>query len=295
MYYPKPIKSIKKIQKRVCIQCGKTYEKNPKASIAQWRVNKLCSPKCSGLYRTKKDGFKNKYERYTRKNGGLKKSSPEWIERIRATTKEAMYRPEVNEKLRKSRVPLTKEHRDKIADAMKGKMPAFIPRKYGKENHFFGKPWTKQMKKDQSDKLAGKMPKNMIANGRYPNVKRGHYDINGKNIYFRSMWEANYALYLDFLVSQGELQGWDYEPETFIFEKIDFGTRSYTPDFRIIENNNDVTFHEVKGFMDGKSKTKLRRMIKYYPDVKLILIDRPVYMDIVKKMGRLLGFYDNNK
>ena len=31
-------------------------------------------------------------------------------------------------------------------------------------------------------------------NGSFQHVQRGEYDINGKMIYFRSKWEANYAL-----------------------------------------------------------------------------------------------------
>src|SRR5215471_1288173 len=51
--------------------------------------------------------------------------------------------------------------------------------------------------------------------------------------YFRSSWEANYARYLNFLKSRGEIHDWQYESNTFWFHKIKRGTRSYTPDFKV--------------------------------------------------------------
>ncbi|HFD04779.1 MAG TPA: hypothetical protein ENJ25_01385 [Firmicutes bacterium] len=122
-------------------------------------------------------------------------------------------------------------------------------------------------------------------------VKRGYYDINGKNMFFRSKWEANYALYLDFLIKQKQIQKWEYEKDTFVFKKIKFGTRSYKPDFKIYNNIRTIEYHEVKGYMDSKSKTKIKRMAKYYPYIKLIIIDSDIYKDIKRKLGKLLKFY----
>ena len=76
-----------------------------------------------------------------------------------------------------------------------------------------------------------------------------------------------------------------------MFEAIKFGTRSYRPDFKIYNNNGTIEYHEVKGYMDAKSKTKIKRMAKYYPKIKLIIIDGPVYNDIKKKVGGILKFY----
>lgn len=277
---------------RICKNCGKEYEKNKQFSLTQWNRSKYCSIQCAGNAKKINDGM-SRFTRYRRRRGALKQGTPEWLERIKARTVEAMLRPEVQEKIRAKRSPLTKEHRDKISGKLKWRMPSFIPKNEGEANHFWGRIWTDEMKKTLSDKLAGKMPKNMMigSNGAFPNVKRGYYDINGKNIYFRSKWEANYALYLDFLVKQNQIRGWDFEPDTFVFHQIQFGTRSYTPDFRVIENNNKVVYHEVKGYMDSKSKTKLKRMGKYYPEIKLILIERPFYMDLVRKLGKTLNFW----
>jgi len=84
------------------------------------------------------------------------------------------------------------------------------------------------------------------------------------NRYFRSTYEANYARYLNWAKIP-----WEYETKTFWFEGIKRGTRSYTPDFWLPSKGQ---YHEVKGWMDPKSKTKLDRMKRYFPEVKVIVI-----------------------
>lgn len=83
-----------------------------------------------------------------------------------------------------------------------------------------------------------------------------------------------YAKYLQFLKEKNLILEWEYEPETFWFLEIKRGCRSYKPDFKI--TNLDGTFYwgEVKGFLDAKSKTKIKRFNKYYPNEKLVIIDK---------------------
>ena len=92
--------------------------------------------------------------------------------------------------------------------------------------------------------------------------------------YFRSRWEANYARYLNLLVitKQGILK-WEYEPDTFEFERIKRGTRFYTPDFKIFLTEGTFEYHEVKGWEHPKGQTAIKRFHKYYPQFKLIIID----------------------
>ncbi len=104
-------------------------------------------------------------------------------------------------------------------------------------------------------------------------------------IYVRSMWEANYARYLNWLIEQGEIQGWEYEPDTFVFHGVTRGAITYMPDFKVTERDGSVVYHEVKGWMDGPSKTKLKRMAKYYPDVKVIVIGEAEYKAVSKWKG----------
>lgn len=106
--------------------------------------------------------------------------------------------------------------------------------------------------------------------------------------YFRSAWEANYARYLNFLVSRGEITSWEYEPRTFIFDKIKRGTRAYTPDFLVVFPCGRHEWHEVKGWMDQQSKTRLSRFAKYYPKEKLILVGSAWFRSANKDLAGLV-------
>ncbi len=109
------------------------------------------------------------------------------------------------------------------------------------------------------------------------------------------MWEANWARYLCFLVAHGHIRQWEYEPETFWFESIRRGCRSYTPDFRITENDGRVVYHEIKGYMDAKSHTKLTRMAKFYPGVRIQLIDAPCYRRNARTLSRLIPGWEASR
>jgi len=118
--------------------------------------------------------------------------------------------------------------------------------------------------------------------------KQSWHTIGGKRHFFRSTWEVNYAHYMEWLKGQGEIREWEYEPTTFWFEKIKRGVRSYTPDFRITEPDGRVIYHEIKGWMDARSKTKIKRMAKYHPDVHLIVVDSKAYKALARKALRLV-------
>lgn len=104
--------------------------------------------------------------------------------------------------------------------------------------------------------------------------KSGWYTIGDREIYFRSGWEYQYALYLQWLKEQGLIIEWEHEPKTFWFLNIKRGVRSYLPDFRVSRNDGTYFWAEVKGYMDSKSLTKLKRFQKYYPEHELIVIDK---------------------
>ena len=112
-------------------------------------------------------------------------------------------------------------------------------------------------------------------------------DLDG--MYFRSAWEANFARYLNFLVGNGDITKWEYEPDTFEFTEIKRGTRSYTPDFKVFDSEDaEPYYYEVKGWMDAKSKTRLKRMAKYYPDVRVIVFGQKDYTSLKKNLSRIL-------
>lgn len=111
-------------------------------------------------------------------------------------------------------------------------------------------------------------------------------------IYVRSSWEANYARYLNWLQANGQIKSWEYEPVTFEFHAIKRGSRFYTPDFRITENSGAQKFHEVKGWLDKRSKTKLARMAKYYPEHPVILIQSKEMTELRAKVSALIPSWE---
>lgn len=123
--------------------------------------------------------------------------------------------------------------------------------------------------------------------------KAGWREIGGKRNYYRSRWEANYARYLEWLKQLGEISDWQHEPETFWFESIKRGVRSYLPDFRVWEIDGSSALHEVKGWMDARSKTTLKRMAKYHPGERIIVIREKTYNDIARKVGRMIEGWES--
>lgn len=141
-----------------------------------------------------------------------------------------------------------------------------------------------------SQKRSDLMTRRIVAgemNSGYSRSRGGKRDDLG-GVYFRSAWEANYARYLNFLLERGEIAGWAFEPKTFEFTKIKRGTRAYTPDFRVDLVGGGHEWHEVKGWMDDKSKTRLSRFARYYPAEKLIVIDQAWFRSANKTIARML-------
>lgn len=118
---------------------------------------------------------------------------------------------------------------------------------------------------------------NMVSERQKVTWRGGWREIGGKRKYFRSRWEANYARYLEFLKVNKQIKEWEHEPDVFWFEGIKRGCVSFLPDFRITENSGVNVYHEVKGWMDDRSKTKIRRMALYHPSVSLTIIDATWY------------------
>lgn len=124
--------------------------------------------------------------------------------------------------------------------------------------------------------------------------KAGWREIGETRKYYRSRWEANYARYLQWLKDKGEIADWRHEPETFWFDGIKRGVRSYLPDFRVFENDGTSKLHEVKGWMDARSKTTLKRMAKYHPTETVILVRERDYNAIARQLGRLIEGWEHS-
>ena len=113
-------------------------------------------------------------------------------------------------------------------------------------------------------------------------------EIGGKRNYYRSKAEANFARFLQWQKENFQILDWEHEPETFWFGKLRRGVTNYKPDFRILHNNGSLEYVEVKGFMDSKSATKIKRMAKYHPQVKLLVVDAKAYPQLSAIFSRVV-------
>jgi len=103
---------------------------------------------------------------------------------------------------------------------------------------------------------------------------QGWCNVGGRKYYFKSLWEKRYALYLDFLKRHGKIKRLVVWPSNqFYFDKIKRGTKGYVPDFKVLFNSGAIEYIEIKGYMDRKSATKLKRMRIYHPKI-LLRVDR---------------------
>lgn len=127
------------------------------------------------------------------------------------------------------------------------------------------------------------------------NIQRGEYLVGDKVRYFRSKWEANYALYLDYQKKQGLIDEWFYEPEWFDFTPfgVKHGATRYLPDFKVlVANKIQIEFHEVKGVMTGRARQQIKYFKKFFPQYKHVLIEQDFFRAIKKQhLDKLLKFY----
>lgn len=141
------------------------------------------------------------------------------------------------------------------------------------KNSKYNSPESRQIKSDNMSRMMIERMSKMDKGKIYSRTKKGWLELGDKKYYFRSGWEMKYARYLQNIETLKGIKKWEYEVDTFWFDKIKRGVRSYTPDFKIFHNDGSVEYHEVKGWMDAKSKTKLKRMKIYYPNIDVIVID----------------------
>lgn len=112
--------------------------------------------------------------------------------------------------------------------------------------------------------------------------------IGGKKRYFRSSWEANYARYLEYLKTKRKIKDWEHEKTYFWFEDSEKWRGVYLPDFEVELNSGNKEFHEVKGWYDQRSKTKISLMKKFYPEIVLKIILQKQYKKIEEKFSSLI-------
>jgi Protein of unknown function (DUF1064) len=117
---------------------------------------------------------------------------------------------------------------------------------------------------------------------------------DGRIITFRSGWESNYASYLDWLKEQGQIRDWEYEPTPrYEFIVTEFGRQralslGYLPDFKVTNNDGSFYLVEIKGRRQGMRK--LKRMKRFYPKIKIELIEQKDYNILKRKVGKMLNW-----
>lgn len=118
-------------------------------------------------------------------------------------------------------------------------------------------------------------------------------DLGG--LYVRSRWEANWARYLNLLVAQGKVTRWEYEPETFLFQKRTVRPFSYTPDFKVYFADGTVLFHEIKGMSTPLDAAKRRAMRREHPHVRVKLVSIKGYTAIARQYSRVIPEWERSK
>ena len=138
-----------------------------------------------------------------------------------------------------------------------------------------------------------KMKRGNLVRERHKTTWKGGWRLIGSlNKYYRSRWEANYARYLQWLKERGEITEWAHESKVFWFEGIKRGCVSFLPDFEITNNDGSIVYHEVKGWMDDRSKTKIKRMAIYFPEVSLTIIDAKWFKANEKELSKIIDGWE---
>lgn len=170
----------------------------------------------------------------------------------------------------------TEEVRQRIGDGVR--------KAWADPEHKFNSPEFRSALTDRNRRLA----QSRTSVNTFSRCRKGErQDIPG--ICFRSSWEANYARYLNWRIKLKDgVESWEYETETFWFDKIKRGCRSYKPDFKVFFSDGRVEYHEVKGWLYPRSKTALKRMRKYHPKVTVVLIDQSRYSALSKQLKSII-------
>lgn len=158
-----------------------------------------------------------------------------------------------------------------------------------KEQEYIDKRKKQRKKKLQPLDTSKSLESSTVKRGNaYQFTKTGFRSDLG--IIARSNWEANIIRILE-----THRIAWEFEPRTFHYP-IKRGVKGYIPDIYLTDTKEYI---EVKGWMDPRSKTKLKRFKKYYPDEfsRLTLIigkSSPDALTFCKEIGvPTILFYQN--
>lgn len=138
--------------------------------------------------------------------------------------------------------------------------------------------------------------------------------VGVRGIKYRSKAEANFAAYLDWLRSIREIQDWAYEPVEFWFTPnpppvrkgkrkratawnnpahlgltgISRGRTTAVLDFSVTTNQGPGYYIEVKGYLDKRSKTLLDRVRRYFPGMRVDVVDSKQMRALARQVGEIV-------
>jgi hypothetical protein len=112
------------------------------------------------------------------------------------------------------------------------------------------------------------------------NAKKIEYD----GIIFDSTSEKNYYIELQQKFKSGEIKSFSIQPKYILQDKFtkygkNYREITYSPDFKVINNDDSITLVDVKGFSTPASELRKKLFDFQYPSVQLI------WLTYVKKYG----------
>lgn len=161
--------------------------------------------------------------------------------------------------------------------------------------------WWDSLSEDEKRKRSVKRVKTMQKNGTIPtNRKKASWKSGWRKIgqtrnFYRSRWEANYGRYLELQKTEGSIISWEHEPKRFFFTGNANSKISYLPDFRVTAKCGEIEYHEVKGWMDERSRAIIDAMNIDYPEVTLVLIQQKEYNQIKKRFSNKIEDWENSQ
>lgn len=78
---------------------------------------------------------------------------------------------------------------------------------------------------------------------------------------YASKWEMQYAAHLELQKIVGQIQDWQYEPDTLVCA----GGTKYTPDFRVTYPDGAHEYREVKGLWRKQDRVRMREAAAVSP------------------------------
>lgn len=107
--------------------------------------------------------------------------------------------------------------------------------------------------------------------------------------WYRSKFEASYAMNLDWRLKAKEIQAWEYEPRISL-DVNGVHITNYFPDFKITNADGSVEYHETKGFETADWKIKCNLFVALLQE-----IDPGAEYYVIKERKRKYGRFGKTK